>query len=208
MIGLPIEYKENRRICIVCEGYEEKEYVDKLNSKAIFSEKYEILPINAKGISNVFPVYQEKYQSNSYHLVLMFCDTDKVSRSEYLNIKKKINEQYDNDVADDLIIFGNPTTMQIILSHFRKVEITSQAKGSNRQLIEQLTGIENYDAKDEQIKDLMQKINRKNYETMKQNLRDISTDDTQKPSTNILKFLDNLENDNTSWIDEINKKLV
>ena len=42
---------------------------------------------------------------------------------------------------------------------------------------------------------------------MKENISKIPSDDSKKPSTNILGFLKNLESDDTKWIDEINKEL-
>ena len=62
-----------------------------------------------------------------YSLVLVFCDTDKSPYSKYKEIKKQINEIHGNDVADDIVIFGNPCTMQIILSHFAKIKLKSQS---------------------------------------------------------------------------------
>ena len=210
MIGLP-EYDNDKwkwKIRIVCEGYEEKDYIDKLDTKAVFSDVYDILGINTKGIGNVFSRYQELYQSNSYHLVLIFCDTDKVSRSAYLELKEKINKYYGKEVADKIIIFGNPTTMQIILSHFGEVQLKSQSKHTNQQIIKELTEIDNYDATEEQRKELFKKITKKNYQVMKQNLSNISTDDSVKPSTNILPFLEKLEKDDVQWIKDINKELL
>lgn len=42
---------------------------------------------------------------------------------------------------------------------------------------------------------------------MKENVTKLSTDDNVTSSTNILKFIENFESDDESWIDEINKKL-
>lgn len=42
---------------------------------------------------------------------------------------------------------------------------------------------------------------------MKENVRKLSTNDEDTSSTNILKFIERFENDNDSWIDEINNKL-
>lgn len=42
---------------------------------------------------------------------------------------------------------------------------------------------------------------------MKENVVKLSTDDNVISSTNILKFIENFECDNESWIEEINKKL-
>lgn len=197
-----------RKICIICEGQEEEYYIDKLKDKQVFSDEYNIITINAKGIGNIFSRYQDRYQSDSYALVLIFCDTDKKSDKQYYpKLKEKINEFHENNVADQIIIFGNPCTMQIILSHFADIKLKSQSKKENRTFIEEYTGIKDYDAKEEQVKELMNKINTKNYKTMKTNISKISTKDNEKPSTNILYFLEKLENDNIEWIEEINKNL-
>ena len=113
-----------RKICIICEGQEEEYYIDKLKDKQVFSDEYNIITINAKGISNIFSRYQDRYQSDSYVLVLIFCDTDKKSDKQYYpKLKEKINEFHENNVADKIIIFRNPSTMQIILIAFRRYKI-------------------------------------------------------------------------------------
>ena len=197
-----------RKICIICEGQEEEYYINKLASKDVFSQEYKLKAINAKGITHIFSRYQDAYQSNSYELVLIFCDTDKKSEKQYYpELKKKVNEFHNNEIADKIIIFGNPCTMQIILSHFDKVKLKSQSKKQNSELIEKYTGIKDYDAKIEQVEKLMSKITQGNYKQMKENISVISTDDTVKPSTNILKFLENLEKDDGDWMKEINDQL-
>ena len=42
---------------------------------------------------------------------------------------------------------------------------------------------------------------------MKQNVAKLSTNDEDISSTNILKFIEKFENDDDSWIDEINERL-
>lgn len=195
------------KICIICEGYEELDYIEALKKKGVFSENYDFVTINAKSINTIFSRYQEKYQSDSYTVVLIFCDTDKGPSDKYLELKRKINEFHDKDIADEIIIFGNPCTMQIILSHFGNIRLTSQSKTVNAKYIEQLTGIKGYKATEDQRRELFTKIKRNNYRTMKENVSDLSTNDTDVSSTNILKFVEKFENDDTSWIDEINKKL-
>lgn len=111
------------------------------------------------------------------------------------------------DIADDIIIFGNPCTMQIILSHFAEIKLTSQSKHVNAKYIEELTRIKGYNATDTQRKDLFSKIKRNNYEVMKENIKKLSTNDEDISSTNFLKFIENFENDDDRWIDEINSKL-
>lgn len=199
---------KGKRICVICEGYEELEYLECLVSKGVFFNKYEFVFINAKSINTIFSRYQEKYQSDSYSLVLIFCDTDKIPYTKYKEIKEKINKFHDVDVADEIVIFGNPCTMQIILSHFAEVKLTSQSKSTNGDVIEKYTGIKNYKATDEQRKLLFGKIKRSNYETMKENIQKLSNKDEEVSSTNIFKFLEKFENDDDSWMDEINNKLL
>ncbi len=122
-------------------------------------------------------------------------------------IKGKIDAFHDADVSNDIVIFGNPCTMQIILSHFGKVKLTSQSKTINSKYIEQFTGISHYKASQEQREELFSKINRANYETMKNNIKNLSNNDKDISSTNILKFLENFESDDDKWIDKINSKL-
>ena len=138
------------KICIICEGYEELDYIEALKKKGVFSENYDFVTINAKSINTIFSRYQEKYQSDSYTVVLIFCDTDKGPSDKYLELKRKINEFHDKDIADEIIIFGNPCTMQIILSHFGNIRLTSQSKTVNAKYIEQLTGIKGYKATEDQ----------------------------------------------------------
>ena len=196
-----------KKICIICEGYEELDYIEALKNKAVFSNKYNFITVNAKSINTIIARYQEKFQSDSYSLVLIFCDTDKGPSEKYKEIKQKINEFHEANVANDIIIFGNPCTMQIILSHFAEIKLTSQSKSVNAKYIENLTGIQNYKATDEQRKELFSKIKRDNYNVMKENVKKLSTNDEELSSTNILNFIEKFESDDDSWIDEINDRL-
>lgn len=199
---------KGRRICIICEGDEEEDYVKALLNKKVFSEKYNFNdPINAKSFFYIFPRYTERYQSNSYDLVLIFCDTGKGPSDKYLDLKKKINELHEVDIADDIVIFGNPCTMQIILSHFGEIKLTSQSKTVNAKYIEEFTSVSNYKATKEQRAELFGQIRRDNYEIMKENVKKLSTNDKDTSSTNILKFIENFESDDDGWIDAINSKL-
>lgn len=122
--------------------------------------------------------------------MLIFCDTDKGPSEKYKEIKRKLNEFHEENVADDIIIFGNPCTMQIILSHFAEIKLKSQNKSVNSEYIEKYMGIKKYKATDEQRKELFSKIKRSNYEIMKENVRKLSTNDEEISSTNILKFIE------------------
>ena len=175
-----------------------------LINKAVFLDKYNFVLINSKSINNIPDIYISKYQSNSYDLVLVFCDTDKFPSNRYKAIKMEINKFHGKKISEKVIIFGNPCTMQIILSHFGKIKLTSQSKSINAKYIEELTGIVNYKANEEQRKELFSKINRRNYNTMKENISELSKNDEDISSTNILEFIEKFENEDDSWIEEIN----
>ena len=99
------------KICIICEGDEEYEYLDKLISLDVWSNKYQFTLENANGNGNIPARYQDKYQNGSYDVVLVFCDTDKKPYEQYVDIKQKINEFHGvKNAADHVIIFGNPCT--------------------------------------------------------------------------------------------------
>lgn len=199
---------KGRKICIICEGDEERDYIKALLNKNVFSTKYSFTePINAKSINNIFNRYTDRYQSNSYDLVLIFCDTDKGPSDAYKNLKRKINDFHDANVADDIVIFGNPCTMQIIISHFADKKLTSQSKHINSKYIEDYTHIKNYDASETKRKELFGLIKRSNYEIMKKNIRKLSTNDADISSTNFLKFIEKFENNDDNWINEINNRL-
>lgn len=198
---------KGRKICIICEGYEEFDYIETLKSKGMFSNVYNFITVNAKSINTIIARYQDRFQSSAYSLVLIFCDTDKGPSDKYKEIKKEINKLHGKDIADEIVIFGNPCTMQIILSHFAEIKLTSQSKSVNSKFIKEYVGIDNYKATDEQRKELFGKIKRSNYEKMKENVAKLSINDENVSSTNILKFVKRFENDDDSWIDEINSKL-
>lgn len=194
-----------RNILIIAEGYEEKPYIDKLLSfPNINREVYNIHPaVNAKGSGNIFARYQYEFQRNFYDLVLIFCDADKGSE-EFLKLVDQIGEFFiDKENAMQVFIFANPVTLQIVLSHFGEVSITNVGKKSNAALIESLTGIQNYDAKVEQINELINNIKYQSLDAFKERLKNISSDFKDVPSTNILSFIDRFERDDTSWIDSI-----
>ena len=196
------------KVCIICEGDEEYEYLDKLISLDVWNENYKFTLENAEGNGNIPARYQDKYQNGSYDVVLVFCDTDRKPYEQYVDIKRKINEFHGvENAADKVVIYGNPCTMQIILSHFAVIKLTSQSKAINSKYIKEYIGIDNYKATENQRKELFSKIKRSNYEQMKKNVAKLSTNDNVASSTNILKFIGRFEDDDESWIDEINKRL-
>ena len=103
-----------------------------------------------------------------------------------------------------VFIFANPTTMQILLSHFGDVTLKNVGKKSNAAVIKKMTGVQNYDASKQQIEDIVKQIHFKDLSTFKERLRTMSDIIDETPSTNFLLFLERFENEDDSWIEEIN----
>lgn len=55
--------------------------------------------INSKSINNISNIYQIRYQSDSYDLVLAFCDTDKSPSKRYRKIKRSNYEKMKENVS-------------------------------------------------------------------------------------------------------------
>lgn len=84
-------------------------------------------------------------------MVLVFCDTDKKPYEQYIDIKRKINEFHGvEDVADQIVIYGNPCTMQIIIEHWDDIVLASNKKKKNAPIIFDFTGIEGYKGRADQ----------------------------------------------------------
>lgn len=195
-------------ICIICEGSEEYDYLNRLKGLGLWDNTYRIDLVNANGNGNLPARYQDKYQNGAHSLVLIFCDTDKYPYTRYLEIKKKINAFHDSDKASEsVVIFGNPCTMQIIIEHWGEVLLKSPAKKQNAVIIEKYTGIRDYDAKAEQRKELMSKVNPENYVLMLARIHKLSSNDMDLNSTNFEYLMEKLSSSDNSWIDKINSVL-
>ena len=207
MANLP-QISKKQKICIICEGLEDYSYINRLEELRVWKDVYDFVPINVKSASNIFPRYQNEYNNNSYSAILVFCDTDKAPYREYAQIKKKINEFHNKPSASGkVIIFANPCTMQIILSHFGDVMLTTQSKRTNAPLIYDLTGVADYDAHEDQVKAICRKITRTNYEAMKHRIANINRGDQTTSSTNFMDFIEKFESDDLKWIKALNKAL-
>lgn len=150
----------SKRICIVCEGYEEFDYINRLKQCAVWSGEYAVKSQNAKSLDNVFAVYQNEYQSDNYDLVVVYCDTEKSPYEKFTTMCEKINKFHDKQVTQDIVFFVNPCTLQIILSHFDVVKLKSNLKSDNANLVERLTGVKEYIAKKQQRESIMKKVNK------------------------------------------------
>ena len=131
---------DKHKICVICEGNEEYEYLERLKALKVWDTQYEIIPDNAEGNGNIPARYQNSYQNGSYELVLVFCDTEKKPHKQYEDIKRKINEFHGIETAaDEVIMFGNPCTMQIISKHWTDENLKSPAKKTNAPIIKNST---------------------------------------------------------------------
>lgn len=199
---------DKRKICIICEGDEEYDYLNKLKGLNVWNQKYSVSLDNAGGNGNIPARYQDRYQNNSYDLVLVFCDTEKKPYEQYADIKRKINEFHGEDgVADEVVIYGNPCTMQVIVEHWIDVRLKSPAKKVNALLLERLTGVKNYKGREDQREKLMEKITIDNYYVMRERVGEMGSDDRVTGSSNFSRFINYLHTENDAWIERINLKL-
>ena len=183
------KFLDNHKICIICEGNEEYEYLNRLKNLKVWNEQYDISLVNAGGNGNIPARYQDRYQNGADELVLVFCDTEKKPHEQYEDIKRKINEFHGVDsAANEVLIFGNPCTMQIISKHWTDENLKSPAKPVNAPLIKEYTGVENY-------KDMSRRV------------KDLDSDDSVTGSSNFGKFIKLFESDDSGWIEEINEKI-
>lgn len=205
---LPSYISEKDKICIICEGNEEYDYFSKLKSLGVWNGRYDFTLENAEGNGNIPARYQDKYQNGSFDLVLIFCDTEKKPYEQYDDIKNKINtfHGFDN-VADEVIIFGNPCTMQIVLLHVMSVTLKSPAKKTNSPHIKTCFGVDNYKGREDQRNAIFSQITEENYYQMCERVKELPTDDTVIGSTNFLKYINNFSSDSDEWILSINSKL-
>lgn len=150
------KFSDKHKICIICEGNEEYEYLERLKALKVWNDQYDISLVNA---------------------------------------------------ADEVVIFGNPCTMQIIVKHWADANLRSSAKLVNSPLIEKHTGVENYKGRTDQIEELMEHVTVQNYVDMRQRVRHLGADDSVTGSSNFGKFIELFESDDSGWIKRINAKV-
>ena len=199
---------DKHKICVICEGNEEYEYLERLKALKVWDAQYDIISDNAGGNGNIPARYQNSYQNGSYELVLIFCDTEKKPYEQYEDIKRKINEFHGIETAADAVImFGNPCTMQIITKHWTETLIKSSAKPVNAPLIEEFTGVKNYKGRADQIAAVMKQVTADNYVDMRERVCGLETRDTVVGSSNFGRFMEWFGSGDAGWIDEINDEL-
>ena len=204
---LPIVLHKHK-ICIICEGDEEFDYLSCLKSLNVWNDNYEVVLDNAKGNGNIPARYQDRYQSGSFEIVFIFCDTERKPYEQFEDITRKINSFHGTyNVAKHVIFYGNPCTMQIILSHWADVTLNTPTKKRNAHLIFQYTGVHDYKGKASQRKIILNKITKENYLFMLNRVRSMKNDDSSIGSSNFDLLLEYLFTDNDRWINTINSYL-
>ncbi len=196
------------KICVICEGNEEYQYLERLKRLNVWNDIYDITLENAGGNGNIPARYQDKYQNGSFEMIFIFCDTEKKPYEQYEDIKRKINEFHGVEhAAEEVIVFANPCTLQIVAKHWTDETIKSPAKPVNAPLIEKYTGVKNYKAREDQICQIMEKLDANNYEIMKNRVKMLDSEDCQLGSSNFASVLDLLESEDCRWIEEKNGRL-
>ena len=199
---------DKHKICIICEGNEEYKYLERLNQLHVWNDIYDISLVNAEGNGNIPARYQDRYQNGAYEVVLVFCDTEKKPYEQYEDIKRKINDFHGvENAADEVVVFGNPCTMQIISKHWTDEIIKKPAKAVNAPLIEKYTGIKGYKGRADQIEQVMKSIDVDNYAEMRKRIQLVSQDDHLDGSSNFSNLIQKLETSDVKWIDDTNEAL-
>lgn len=193
------------RVCIICEGDEEFDYLKRLNDIGVWNNIYKVTLDNAGGNGNIPARYQDRYQNGSYDIILIFCDTEKKPYEQYEDIKQKVNEFHGvENAAEKVIVFGNPCTLQIIVEHWADIKLKTPAKKVNAEIIDKLTGVKNYKGREDQRAELMQQISAKNYQAMYERVRKMENVDTVVGSSNFDCLVEYLSSGDTTWVKQIN----
>ncbi len=74
----PQLFSAKHSLWVICEGYEEEIYIRHLLDKNVWNSIYDFTIINAKGEGSIPARYQFEINKDTYELVLVFCDTDRV----------------------------------------------------------------------------------------------------------------------------------
>ncbi|MCD8119362.1 MAG: hypothetical protein LUE29_07790 [Lachnospiraceae bacterium] len=197
------------KICVICEGYEEYEYMQRLAEIGAWNPIYAIDLVNAKGNGNIPARYQDRYQNGDYDAVFAFCDTDQKPFEPYDEIKRKINVFHGVDgAADEVVVFGNPCTMQIIILHWRNIILESHKKNFNAPILEEVLHIRGYRARADQRERLFRNVTNRNFWKMYERVRGLPGKDTILGSSNFGKFIDRMRDSSGEWTRAFNEFLI
>lgn len=139
------KFLDNHKICIICEGNEEYEYLNRLKNLKVWNEQYDISLVNAGGNGNIPARYQDRYQNGADELVLVFCDTEKKADCtlprENLRYIHVLHVGFDNQVHEGELVVNKDIADDVL-------EIFKELYESGYQ-IEKVRLIDEYDADDE-----------------------------------------------------------
>ena len=138
-----LQEKKLRNICLILEGFEEYYYFKRILEFPCFNGTYNVDIRNAKAASNIPSFFQAAYAKNFYEIVFVVCDKDR-NPEQYVNIISKLDDILGPGKAKEIVIFTCPCTLQVILSHFGDVQLTTQAKKAARDDVQRLTDVANY----------------------------------------------------------------
>lgn len=173
---------DKHRICIICKNDEEYQYLNYLSRLNIWNECYKIILINAYDDRNISALYQDYYQNGLNELILIFCSNKKTTYEQYKSLKQKINEFHGLDnIADEIVIYGNYCTMQFILKNY---------KGKKGYIQEEISCI-NFD----------------NYQNRYSKVSKLEMNDCNEENKNFKIFFEHLRSDNIKWIKIINNQI-
>jgi hypothetical protein len=205
----PSTFVPSKRICVICEGYEEYDYLTRLKMLHVWrNDVYDVEPINAKALTNIPARYQDRYMLDYYDLVLVYCDTERKPYEDFLYVCKSIDKFHGiKHAANQVIFFVNPCTMQLMLLHFGDVRLKSNQKTKNARIIEDLTGINGYKASSEQRKVFMSLVNKDNFNDMLVRVESLPKNPLEIYGSNFNILVGHLKSESTKWMDVINNKL-
>ncbi len=191
MNALP-KRRKKCKVLIICEGFEEYEYVESILKLGIVDNQIDVDLLNAESITKIGAKLDFAYRQGKYDFVCVFCDTDHRPFESFEDVIKSVNS-FIEGMADFVVFYGNPVTMQIVLLHFGDVKLTSNQKKDNRIIIKKYTGVSNYDAKANQRKKIFSQITCNNYADMKKRIAKLSNKYEDTSSSNFHELLECLE---------------
>jgi hypothetical protein len=208
-----------RKVILLGEGPEEKDYLDALNKMGALNPKYSFIPESARGICNIANFYQSFYSDQSIYLTLVYCDTEK-GNPNYQKQKDGINKLFGFDAASRIVFFVSPCTMLVTLNHFTScpTPITGVGKKKNGELL-QAAGVSfpnpPYDAREEQRRAINSQLSKANFRKMKENIVPFVGSDKKTPATNALVLFQGISYDSTfdlventaHWLEEEKNKI-
>ena len=81
------KFLDNHKICIICEGNEEYEYLKRLKDLKVWNKQYAISLVNAGGNGNIPARYQDRYQNEQTN----WCLCSVIQRKNLMSSMKTLN---------------------------------------------------------------------------------------------------------------------